>query len=670
MKLHIIDILVIGFYLVAMIAIGLILKKKASRNMDSYFLGGKSLPFYMLGLSNASGQFDISGTMWMVTLAFIYGLKSAWIPWLWPVFNQVFLMVYLSVWLRRSNVLTGAEWIRTRFGHDQGAKLSHSIVVIYALIGVLGFLSYGFIGIGKFVEIFFPWNSVSQFIPFDIPAEYIPHAYGIFFTSIATIYVILGGMFSIVWTDLVQFSIMTIAGVAIAVIAMIKVSPETIAAIVPSGWDSLMPVWALDLHWPEMFSDVNEKIMNDQYGLFGIFLMMMLFKGIFCSMAGPAPNYDMQKILSCRSGKEAAMMSGSVPVILLIPRYLMIMGFAVLAIAFFQDLDLTTGKGTIDFELILPNAISEFAPVGICGLLLAGLLAAFMSTFASTANSAPAYIVNDIYKKYINPTANDKLMIQMSHIVTVVVVALSVVIGFFVESVNSILQWITSALWGGYIAANLLKWHWWRFNGNGYFWGMVSGILASLVCPYLFDQYTIVDGHLVERIGEYATNAPLLPLFYFPLLLLISLIGCVVGTYLAPAVDDETLERFYITVRPWGFWKPVYDKVVAKYPKVKENKNFKRDMFNVCVGIVWQMCLTIIPMYLVIKDGMPLITSILVLLITSLVLKKNWYDKMDRDEKEYNALMEELKISHSFSNTSFLSEIPDSGADSRLGNIK
>ena len=643
MKLQLLDILIIALYLIGMVVIGLILKKRASQNMDSYFLGGKSLPFYMLGLSNASGQFDISGTMWMVTLAFVYGLKSAWVPWLWPVFNQVFLMVYLSVWLRRSNVLTGAEWIQTRFGTDRGARLSHTIVVVYALIGVLGFLSYGFIGVGKFMEIFFPWNVVSQFVPFDIPAEYVPHAYGIFFTAIATVYVILGGMFSIVWTDVVQFAIMTVAGITIAVIAMMKVSPETLAAIVPAGWDRLMPEWMLNLQWADIFSDVNEKITNDQYGLFGIFLMMMLFKGVCASMAGPAPNYDMQKILSCRTAKEAALMSGSVPVILLIPRYLMIMGFAVLALAFFSDLDLTTGSGGIDFELILPNAITQFAPVGVCGLLLAGLLAAFMSTFASTANAAPAYIVNDIYKKYINPQAGDRTMIRMSHLVTIIVVAVSVVIGFFVESVNSVLQWITSALWGGYIAANLLKWHWWRFNGNGYFWGMITGILASLVCPLVFDHYTMVDGQFVERVGAFAHNAPLLPLFYFPLLFVISLIGCVVGTYAAPAVDEATLERFYLTVRPWGFWRPVHERVVAKYPQVKANGHFKRDMFNVCIGIVWQMSLTVIPMYLVIKDGMPLVSSILVLLITSLILKKNWYDKMCRDEAEYQAVMAELK---------------------------
>src|SRR5688572_5661740 len=109
--------------------------------MYSVYLGGKTLPWYMLGLSNASGMFDISGTMWMVTLLFVYGLKSIWIPWLWPVFNQIFLMIFLSLWLRRSNVLTGAEWIRTRFGDDLGGNLSHMVVVLFALIGVLGFLA-------------------------------------------------------------------------------------------------------------------------------------------------------------------------------------------------------------------------------------------------------------------------------------------------------------------------------------------------------------------------------------------------------------------------------------------------------------------------------------------------------------------------------------------------
>ena len=90
MNLHLIDVIIIGLYLLATIVIGFVLKKKAQKNKKSYLLGGNELPWYMLGLSNASGMFDISGTMWLVTLGFVYGLKSIWIPWLWPVFNQVF----------------------------------------------------------------------------------------------------------------------------------------------------------------------------------------------------------------------------------------------------------------------------------------------------------------------------------------------------------------------------------------------------------------------------------------------------------------------------------------------------------------------------------------------------------------------------------------------------
>lgn len=623
MKLQLIDIIIIAMYLVVMIVIGLILKKKASKNLDSYFLGGKTLPFYMLGLSNASGMFDISGTMWMVYLAFVYGLKSLWIPWLWPVFNQIFLMIYLSVWLRRSNVLTGAEWIRTRFGYGKGANLSHTIVVLYAIIGVIGFLSYGFIGIGKFMEIFFPWSEVSQYVPLNIPPEYVPHVYGIVFTSIATFYVMLGGMLSIVWTDVVQFAIMTVSGLVIAFIAMTKVSPEVLSLHVPVGWDTPFFGWELDLDWSALLPAVTERMAKDQYGLFTIIVMMMLFKGIFMSMAGPAPNYDMQKVLSCKTPREAALMSGSVPVVLLIPRYLMIMGFSVLAIVFFSE-DFKAMGSAVDFETILPRAISEFVPVGLAGLLIAGLLAAFMSTFASTVNAAPAYIVNDIYLKYINPSASAKTQIRASYFVSVLVVVVSTCFGFFVENINSVLQWIVSALYGGYIAANFLKWHWWRFNGSGYFWGMTVGVIAAMIVPQFFPDT--------------------LPLYYFPILLVVSFIGCIVGTFSAEPTDDQTLMNFYIRVRPWGLWKPVQDKVAKVYPEVPANKNFKRDMFNIFIGIVWQSSLTIIPMYIVIKEGMPLFSSIMVLVITTLILKKNWYDKMNKEEKEYDELMKKLDL--------------------------
>jgi Na+/proline symporter len=186
MNLQWIDLSILFAYLITMVVIGFVMRKRARRNKETYLMGGKSLPWYMLGLSDASDMFDISGTMWMVSLCFLYGMKSMWIPWLWPVFNQVFLMMFLSKWLRRSNATTGAEWLVTRFGNNQRAShASHNVVVAFALISCFGFLAYGFVGLGKFMEIFIPWEIVQPYVPFTVRAEYVPHFYGIVFTLFA-----------------------------------------------------------------------------------------------------------------------------------------------------------------------------------------------------------------------------------------------------------------------------------------------------------------------------------------------------------------------------------------------------------------------------------------------------------------------------------------------------
>jgi Na+/proline symporter len=608
MQLHLIDSVIIGIYLLAVVWIGLLMKKRASKSMNSYFLGGKTLPWYMLGLSNASGMFDISGTMWMVYLAFVYGLKSIWIPWLWPVFNQIFLMVFLAAWLRRSNVLTGAEWIRTRFGNGKGATLSHVIVVIFALVCVLGYLSYGFIGIGKFIAIFMPW---------DINPNY----YGIAFTAIATFYVMMGGMLSIVWADVLQFTIMTVSCFIVAFIAIDRVDLGVLQSMVPAGWDNPFFGWTLDLDWDGLVPALNQIIEKDGYSLFSIFFMMMVFKGVLVSLAGPAPNYDMQKILATKSPKEASKMSGFVSLVLLMPRYLMITGFAVLGIVYFSD-EFNALGNQVDFEIILPKAIKEFVPVGVMGLMLAGLLAAFMSTFAATTNAAPAYIVNDIYLRYINPNAPRKTQIYASYIISVAVVAISTVMGLYIENINAILQWIVSALFGGYTAANVLKWYWWRFNGYGYFWGMATGIGASLVFPILFSGT--------------------LDLYYFPLLLLVSVIGSLVGSLATPPTDEKVLMEFYKRVRPWGFWGPIHEKVMAANPQFQKNTAFKRDMFNVVVGIIWQTSLVTNAVYLVVGQYMYMAISVVITLVSMLILKLNWYDKLEDEVDTGHEVQEKI----------------------------
>jgi Na+/proline symporter len=533
--------------------------------------------------------------MWLVSMCFVYGLKSAWLPWIWPIFNQVFLMVYLSVWLRRSNVMTGAEWLQTRFGEGRSAELCHMVVVLFALVSAVGFIAYAFKGIGKFAVIFFPW-------------ELSPDTYAIIIFAVTTLYVIKGGMYSVVFTEILQFVLMTIAAIAVGIIAINLVSPEQIKAATPAGWDELGFNWTLDLNWQGLIDSVSVKMQDDGLELFGLMIMMMLFKGVLFSMAGPVPNYDMQRILATKSPKDAAKMSGLVSLVMFFPRYMMVAGLSVLALVFMGP-DIQQQGGVFDFEQILPYAINNFVPVGLTGLLIAGLLAAFMSTLAASLNAAPAYFVNDVYKRYFNATASDKTYVRMSYVVSLALVLAGIALGLMLGSINNIMQWIFGALFGGYAAANLLKWHWWRFNAYGYFWGMMGGLICSMLVPLL-----LPDTH---------------PLMAFPLLLLISLFASVAGSLLTKVESDEVLCRFYRQVRPWGWWQPIKAKVLQADPEFNANTHPMRDAVNIVIGMAWQISLVVTPIYLVLQQWDKMALALVATLITSALLKFNWFDKLE-----------------------------------------
>ena len=606
MGLEILDFIIILSYFVLVLIVGFMLSSKARKNLDQYFLGGNKIKWYLLGLSNASGMFDISGVMWTVTILFIYGLKSAWIPWLWPVWNQVFVMVFLAVWIRSSNVMTGASWILTRFS-GAGGQLSKNIIIVFAVVSAVGFVAYFFEGIGKFCDSILPWDLAFSSDLISISSE---NMYALIIVGITTVYTLRGGMMSVVATEVFQYVIMTISSIIIAVIAYNAVTYDQISNVVPGGWENLFFGWTMDLDWSQTLPQLNEKIKTDGFEIIGALFMMMLFKGFFSSLAGPVPGYDMQRLLSAKNPYEAAKMSGFTILVLFSPRYLMIAAFAVLALVFLTPE--LSNMSQIDFETILPYSISKFVPVGLKGLLLAGLLAAFMGTFAAVINAAPAYIANDLLKNNLLPNKSEKTYVKYGYLSSLLLVLIGVIFGFFASSLNSITLWITASLFGGYTAANVLKWIWWRFNGYGYFWGMLIGLIASTIKLLFFSSW--------------------IDIYFFPIIFICSILGCLFGSLLTPPDDMEKLKSFYKSVKPWGFWKPVFEEIKKTDKNFTKNKNFGRDMFNVFVGIIWQMSLVVWPMYLLIKKWDGFMISIAVVIITTLLLKKFWYDNLKKEE--------------------------------------
>lgn len=612
MRLSLWDVVILAIYFVAMIGVGVYVTRRASKNLDSYFLGGKSMPWWLLGVSNASAMWDITGTMWFVYILFAYGMKAVFLPWLWPIFNQVFDAVYLSRWTRRSNVRTGAEWITTRFGSGRGGELSRAVIVLFALVSVVGFISYAFQGIGKFCKVFMPWDLT-------------PNTYALIIMSVTAIYVVLGGMLSVVLTDFVQFILMALSSVAIAAIAMMRVGPGALDAATPTGWRGLLTGWSSPLDWSGLLPAMNVRVAGEGIAsMFGIFFSLMVLKGILSSMAGSAPNYDMQRVLAARTPREAGLMSGVVSVCL-VPRWFMIGGITALGLIFVTPEFQKMGND-IDFELVLPYVINNFLPAGLTGILLAGLLSAFMSTFSATVNAGAAYLVNDVYQRYVNREADNRTLVRMSYVGSVVVLVVGMVVGVFLTSITSITQWIVSGLYGGYTAANVLKWYWWRLNGEGYFAGMLVGIVSALLVPALAPDVN--------------------PLYLFPIILALSAVACVGVTLLTPPLDDETLDSFYRNVRPWGFWGPVRERVVRKDPAFVPNTDAGLDLLSCGVGIVWQLMLVTIPLYVVFRDLTGTLVSVAVLAVTTFVLKKTWYDRLETEPASHTSVAP-ATLSHS-----------------------
>ena len=616
MKLELIDLLIIGFYIFLSVFIGFWISRRKSNGMKDYFIGDNSMKWYWLGLSNSSGMFDVNAVSWRVALLIMYGIQSVWIPWVWPVWNQVFVMIFLSAWLRRSGAMTGAEWMRIRFGDNTGGKLSHIIVVVFAVTEVIISIGVFFTGIGGLAAELLPDISIHAGASTLINSA---SMYAIIICLLTTLYSVKGGIYSVVATEVMQFIIMTICCFIVLYLGMSAVDNTAIGKFIPEGWLDFWPKKEISYNWPTPYSLIENESVQNGFKMITGMLGLMIGKGILASIAGPVPGFDMQRSLSSQTPKDAAKMSGFTILVLFIPLYFMVGGFSLMAI---KEIPNSIG-GLQKVEQIF-NIIIAQLPAGVKGLIIAGLLAAFMSTFSAFVNVAPAYLVNDLYKRYFAGNKTDAHYISIGKFVSFAVVIIGILVGTQITSLNSIILFITGAFYGGYAAPNVLKWIWWRFNGYGYFFGMLSGMIAAIIGPSVVDWVATLIPSLQPLAETQAKN-----LLAFIFIFFASIIGCIGGCLLTRPVEKETTLTFYTKTRPWGFWKPVIAQARVIDPLFKPNTGILRDGINVLAGIIWQMCMIIMPLYIAYRQWTTVWICLGVLLVSSFFLKKNWYDKLE-----------------------------------------
>ena len=567
--LHGIDIAIVVVYLSGVVSLGLYASRRAAAGVDSYFLSDRQAPAWLLAVSGGFSWFDITGTMWIVGLFYVYGLKAMWPQWLWGLPLAAFWMAYMGKWIRRSGVMTGAEWMKTRFGQGPAGESARAAYTLVAVVTVVAWLSYASVGIGKFWSEFLPWP---------------PQVCAAVVLGSTAVYVVLGGMYSVIYTDVIQGLMIAVASVIVGVLAFQSLGAQPIESIAPASWASVAPVWEIP------------DAPDPTYKLFGLMAILWVSRGVLLGAGGPQQLYDFQRFLAARHPRDAAKI-GMLWGVFFAICWAMMIGMAVLAMSR-PDIHVT------DPERVLPAVLAHGLPRGLRGLVLAGLMGSYMSTFDSTVNSGAAYLVRDVYQKYVAPKAGGRHLVIAGYAASAGLVTAGLVIGSAISSIDQVLQWICMALGGGVLVPCFLRWYWWRFNGWGCSVGMFTGVAASLVQVTIWPQ---APEHLS-----------------FPAIVALSLVGSLAATWSTRPTDRQTLDRFYRTVRPFGFWGPVKRRLSLP-PGRKKTDSAAADVAAMLIGIPWIIALYMLPIYLVIRCWTSAIESLAVFLLMSVALYFVWY---------------------------------------------
>jgi Na+/proline symporter len=586
MQLSVLDQIIVVVYLAVIMSIGFAMKRKAAKGMSSYFLGGRQLPWWALAMSGSSSYFDITGTMWIVSTFIALGLKGMWVHWLWGFPITAFYLAYMGKWIRRSDAMTGAEWMKTRFGMGKAGDLARLSYTLFAVLTISALLGYSAIGMGKFGSIFLPFS---------------PTVCAILILGVTGLYVILGGFHGIVRVEIVQTIVLSAGAIVFSIIGYLHFDAARFAERIPSGWQDIMP----SMH-PADFQGLVAG--GTDYSFFGALVAVWVAKGLLLCLSGPEQLYDFQRFLAAKDERDASKLGalwGAIHTV----RWCFAMAIAVMAIMGIGNVMLDE-KLKADPETALPLIIGSMLPVGLVGFMLAALLSGFLATFSSTVNGGAAYLVKDVYQRYINPNADAKKLVRVSYLSSALLIVIGLIISVFGTSINTAFLWIFGTLAAGILPPNVLRWYWWRLNGQGYAAGVFGGMALSL--GQVFLDTTVLSEPLPLYVG-------------FPVIALCSTIITIVVALMTQPTDIETLKNFYRKVQPAGAWQPARAAVLAETPDFKKQSPFSRDLLNTFISLIGITTLYVSMLYLILhrlEIGFALLGTTLV---TVIILYFTWY---------------------------------------------
>jgi Na+/proline symporter len=641
--LNFIDYGIILAYLLVLLVIGQLLKKRASASMEDYFLGGRKMPWWALGMSSMAAWVDMTGTMVIVSFLYLLGPRAMYIEGFrgGACLVLVSILLFTAKWHRRSGCMTGAEWMIFRFGNDGWAKFARVTSVIGAVGGVLGLLAYSFKGAGLFLSMFLPFT---------------PLTCTVIMMAVTILYTMEAGFYGVIATDIFQSVCIWIAVVFITILAVIKTAGVDFAALSlavtgNNNWVSTFPQWKTEM--PAGYENYSFLTLVGGY-----FLLKTIFQGLG---SGADPKY-----FGAKNDRECGLLNFMCGWLMML-RWPLMLGFTILGLLLVKDLfpdhstlgqatalikshlgnvpdykweevtaaiinkpsayspDLINGlkglfgddfasrlmlvkyNGTINPERILPAVLLHDVPMGVRGLIIVALLAAAMSTFNALINWATGFFTRDIWQAYIRPRSSNKELISVSWAFGFLLVVGSFVMAYFTVSINQIWGWVMGGLAAGFAVPGILRLYWWRFNAGGYGVGMIVGMTAAFVQRHFW---------------------PNLPEWYqFTYVLGTGIVGAAIGTYITKPTDQKILENFYKKTRPFGFWGPLKNAFGPEFRAATKREHFY-DIISIPFTLGWFISILFMPMQAMLRQWRALSITGILFAVSMTGMYFFWYTKM------------------------------------------
>jgi Na+/proline symporter len=508
LDLHWVDGMIILIFLIFSLTIGFYFKNRASKSLESFFLGNRQMPWLIAGISMVATTFAADTPLAVTELVGQNGISGNWIWWSFLAGGMLTTFFFAKLW-RRADVLTETEFIELRYSGRPAAALRGFKAVYLGLI--MNVLIIGWVNLAMI-------TIIQEFFGLELQFTYILVAGAMLF---AAFYTSLSGIWGVAVTDVVQF---TLAIVGTIVLAVIVVGSEEVGGI--EGLKSSLPPPTFNF-FPSWEEDGAGKTMAISLGTFFAFIGVQWWASWYPGQEPGGGGYVAQRMMSTKTEKGAvyATLFFQIAHYCLRPWPWILVALSCMVL--YPELQ----GGELKQGYV--RAMRDFLPVGLRGLLLAAFLGAYLSTISTQLNWGAGYLANDLYKRFISPDSTSKQLVYASRIITFMLMALGLIVTNYMENITDV--WIFIMECGAGLGLVLiLRWYWWRINA----WSEISATVAPFIA---------------YAIAKWVLNLEFPNSFFFTVG--VTTVIWLVATYLAPREDEDSLKIFYTKVRPDGNWR-------------------------------------------------------------------------------------------------------------------